>query len=247
MRSIFFGHGNPMNALESNEFTQSWKSMTQLSQPSAIIIISAHWQTNGTKIFTGLSNKMIYDFYGFPEQLSKVQYLPPSYPSLAKKMLNNKIEGDDTWGLDHGAWSVLIHAFPDAEIPVIQMSLDKTLTIEEHFELGKTLNKLRDNGILIVGSGNIVHNLRLAQWTGNKIFDWAENIQNEIINLVKTNNVKALIELTYTAEFKLAHPTIEHFLPLLYVIAQADEDSSIDVHTPKIDLGTISMASFVIN
>lgn len=243
---IFFGHGSPMNAIEDNKFSRSWKQIGKNLHPKAILVISAHWETQGTKIHGGNTNEMIYDFSGFPQPLYEVVYPAPSNPDLAQQLSNSRLIEQDQWGLDHGAWSVLMHAFPEAKIPVIQLSLNKNLSPEEHFLLAKELKILRYQGVLIVGSGNIVHNLRLMNWKNAVQYLWAQQTQEQILKLIEAKKYEQLSLMTKTENFKLAHPTIEHFLPLLYIFALVDQEEQVTVFTPQIELGTISMASFLI-
>lgn len=245
---IFFGHGSPMNAIENNEFSSSWKNMAKDLNPQAILVISAHWETAGTKVFSGNVNKIIYDFFGFPNELYQVTYPAPSNSLLAKEINNNlsKIELSNDWGLDHGAWSVLIHAFPKAQIPVIQLSLNKNLTIKDHFQLAKEIKTLRNNGVLVIGSGNIVHNLRKLSFDNSKTYDWANNFQSKVLDTIKQKKFSKLLELSSDIDFNNSHPTIEHYLPLIYIASMADELDNVDIFTPKIELGSISMASFLI-
>lgn len=244
---LFFGHGSPMNAIENNQFSNTWKEMAAGLSPQAILVVSAHWETYGTKVFSGEANKMIYDFYGFPPSLSQVQYPAPANPTLAKELEKNKlITPDDSWGLDHGAWSVLVHAFSKANIPVIQLSLNKNLSLKEHFEFAKELSFLREQGVLVVASGNIVHNLREMDWSGQSSYDWAQKTQEEIIKNIEAKDFSKVLDLTKTPEFKRSHPTVEHFIPLLYTLAMASKDEEVVVKTPLIELGSISMANFLI-
>ena len=244
---LFFGHGSPMNAIEDNNFSKAWQEMATGLSPQAILVVSAHWETYGTKVFSGDTNKMIYDFYGFPPSLSQVQYPAPANPNLAKELAQNKaITLDNSWGLDHGAWSVLVHAFSKANIPVIQLSLNKNLSLKEHFEFAKELSFLRDQGVLVVASGNIVHNLREIDWSGKNTYDWAQKTQEDIINNIQAKDFYKVLELINTSEFKRSHPTVEHFVPLLYTLAMADKDEEVVVKTPLIELGSISMANFLI-
>lgn len=243
---IFFGHGSPLNAIEDNQFSRSWKQIGQNLNPKAILVISAHWETEGTRIHAGNKNPMIYDFAGFPQELYKINYPAPSNPELAHQLTKSRLIQPDQWGLDHGAWSVLLHAFPKAQIPVIQLSLNKNLSPEEHFILAKELKVLRHQGVLIVGSGNIVHNLRLMDWKNQIKYLWAQQTQEQILKLIENKEYEKLYSITQTENFKLAHPTLEHYLPLLYIFALADKDENVEVFTPQIELSTISMASFLI-
>lgn len=249
MPALFLGHGSPMNAIETNNFTQTLTNLgASLPRPKAILMISAHWETNGTWV-TGMERpKTIHDFYGFPKALFDVQYPAPGSPEFAKKIsstiLSPKIEIDENhWGLDHGTWSVLKHMFPEADIPVFQMSLDKTKPIEFHLELGKKLNFLREQGVMIIGSGNIVHNLRQVRWEQEaKPFDWAiefdEWIKQKIIN--RDFNSLAKDALSTTAG-KLSIPTLEHYLPLLYIAGASENKDLLKFEYEGIQMGSMSM------
>lgn len=245
---LFLGHGSPMNALADNEFSRSWKSIGKSLNPSAILVVSAHWETFGSKVFAGTTNKTIHDFYGFPQELFQMQYPAPANPDLAQQLSQKitTVETSHDWGLDHGAWSVLVHAFPQANIPVIQLSLNKNLTIADHFKLAQELNFLRNHGVLIIGSGNIVHNLRKIQWNNPLPFDWAQDFQNKVIQNFQNQDYAKTLELIKDNNFNLAHPSVEHFLPLIYIAALADSQDKVEIFTPKIDLASISMASFLL-
>lgn len=245
---LFLGHGSPMNAIESNQFSESWKQIGKNLSPKAIVVVSAHWETSGTQVFSGSKNKIIYDFYGFPQELYSVQYSAPSNSQLAKSIAqkNSTIALSEAWGLDHGAWSVLVNAFPKGDIPVIQLSLNKNLSIKDHFELAKELKFLRDQGVLVIGSGNIVHNLRVLQWSNPAPYDWANDIQSKILDIVKNHDYEKLVELSKDSNFIKAHPTIEHYLPLIYTFGLADKNEEIITFTPTVEMGSISMASFLI-
>ena len=244
---LFFGHGSPMNAIEDNDFTSSWKKMGYNLNPRAIIVISAHWETRGTVISSREKNETIYDFGGFPQKLYEVKYEPKGDKKLAGALAQEKNWAEsDKWGLDHGAWSVLIHAFPNADIPVIQLSIDRSLSFKDHWTLGQQLKELRDQGCLIVGSGNIVHNLRKISWDNSQSYPWAEEFQEKILEIIKNKEYHKLIDLEKDKNFLSAHPTPEHFIPLLYVFSVATSEDQVEVNTPKIELGSISMASFLI-
>ena len=246
---LFFGHGSPMNAIEDNTFSRSWREMGEKLNPTAILVVSAHWETKeGSFVFNGQNNTTIHDFFGVPQKLFQVQYPAPASPSLAETLSLKvpQIKKTEQWGLDHGAWSVLTHAFPQANIPTIQLSLSKKLSPLEHFNLAKELSFLRQQGVLIIGSGNIVHNLRVIDWSGQRQYDWAHNTQEEILKIIKEKSFPKLVEIIKTTDFQRSHPTIEHYLPLLYAFALAQENEDIIINTPSIELASISMASFVV-
>lgn len=233
MPSIFLAHGNPMNAISKNAFTDDLKklSLTIPQAPKAILGISAHWQTSGTRIHTGSRLKTIHDFSGFSEDLYKVQYPAQGDTDLAQKIIahlaSDKVQADEDWGLDHGLWSVLVHVYPKANIPVIPISLDKRKTITEHFNFAKKLKYLRDQGVMIVASGNIVHNLWMANLDdiNGETFDWAKEFDTLVKDCLVKRDFNALIQLnrTHGSKEKLSAPTLEHYLPLIYAIACSDD------------------------
>lgn len=257
MPTLFLGHGSPMNAIEENEFVQTWRNLGKtLPKPNAIICISAHWETRGTLVTAMERPKTIHDFGGFPEELFDVQYPAPGSPKLASeiKTLIKKTEVglDEKWGLDHGCWSVIKHIYPNADIPIIQVSLDYYQTPQYHFELAKELAVFRKKGILIVGSGNIVHNLGKVDW--NKLndsdygYDWAIEANNNIKHYILNNDFQQLINYKSQGKsFDLAIPTPEHFIPLLYVLALKEGNEKITIINDKIVGGSLSMTSIKID
>lgn len=251
MPVLFIGHGSPMNAIEDNEFSRAWiKIGKQLPQPTTIVCVSAHWETNGAYVTAMEHPRTIHDFIGFPPALYQQQYPAPGSPELARlvqKTINKtKIQLDFDWGLDHGTWSVLIRMFPRADIPVVQMSLDRTKPPAFHYELGKALKPLRDRGILIIGSGNMVHNLGLMS-RENGAYDWAVKFDQTLQRLIETDDHESIINYEkFGSAAKLAIPTNEHFLPLLYVLALKDETEAVSFFAEKVILGSISMRSLKI-
>lgn len=249
--TIFVGHGNPMYAIEENEFTQEWQKLGKtLPKPKAIVVISAHWETFGTFVTAMPNPRTIHDFYGFPPELFKVQYNPPGNPELAQnissKVQQTKIQLDESWGLDHGSWSVLKHLYPKADIPVVQLSLDRTKPASFHYELAKELQFLRNEDVLLIGSGNIVHNLGLINFRSKSGNDWAINANETLKNLVLTNNHQNLINYQLLgSEVQLAIPTPEHYLPLIYVLGLQNELEKVKIFNDTVELGSISMASFL--
>lgn len=247
MPALFIGHGSPMNAIEDNEFAQGWANVAQsFPQPKAILCISAHWQTVGTQVTAMAQPKTIHDFYGFPQALFAVNYPAPGSPELAQliqqTVRSTSVESDQQWGLDHGAWSVLCRMFPDADIPVVQLSLNQHKPPEFHYELGKELRALRRRGVLIVGSGNIVHNLRMLRWA-DEAYDWAVEFDEQIKQAILAGDHDTIINYERLAELaRLAVPTDEHFLPLLYVLA-CQENEAVSFFAEKVTLGAISMRS----
>lgn len=247
MPALFIGHGSPMNAIEDNEFSQAWAEVgTSLPRPEAILCISAHWQTIGTAVTAMEQPKTIHDFYGFPQRLFDVQYPAPGSPELARlvqqTIRSTPVQLDHKWGLDHGAWSVLCQMFPTADIPVVQLSLDQHKAPEFHYELGKELRALRRQGVLIVASGNIVHNLRMLAWQ-DEAYDWAVEFDEQIKQAILAGDHQAVINFDRLRELaRLAVPSDEHFLPLLYVLA-CQENEAVSFLTEKVTLGAISMRS----
>lgn len=252
MPVLFVGHGNPMNAIEDNEFSKTWTTIGQtLPVPKAILCVSAHWQTRGTKVTAMEKPKTIHDFYGFPQALFDVNYAAPGSPELAaetqKLLEHKKIELDYEWGLDHGCWSVLHKMFPAAEIPVYQLSLDYSASPQEHYDLAKYLSTLREKGVLIIGSGNMVHNLRL--FTMNNIaYDWAEEFDLTLKNLIEAGNHQSIIDYKKLGKAaELSIPTNEHFLPLLYTLALQRKNDELKFFNDKTTTGSISMRSIIFN
>jgi 4,5-DOPA dioxygenase extradiol len=254
MPLLFIGHGSPMNAIEQNEFAKGWfEAGRSLPKPNAILCISAHWETKGTLITAMEKPPTIHDFGGFPKALFDVQYPAPGSPSLAKetKELIKQTEAklDQHWGLDHGCWSVTKNMYPDADIPIIQMSIDYTQTPQWHYQLAKELSSLRNKGILILGSGNIVHNLRVMNWhTPDKGFDWAEEANSKMKELVLNNEHQQLASYnSIGSAMKLAVPTPEHYLPLLYILGLKKENEKVSFFNDKTIFGSIAMTSVKID
>lgn len=249
MPILFVGHGNPMNAIEDNEFSRKWLEIGKnLPIPKAILCISAHWEIEGTEV-TGMDMpKTIHDFGGFPQELYDMQYPAPGAPEIANeisKLLSEyKVKLDFDWGLDHGTWSVLSRMFPKANIPVIQLSLDYTKTPQEHFDLAKLLFPLREKEILIIGSGNIVHNLGILDWD-NSSYPWAIEFDATIKNAISKKDYQSLIDYKIIKNAELAIPTNEHFLPLLYILALAGPKEEFTFFNEEITLGSLSMTSII--
>lgn len=250
MPVLFVGHGSPMNALETNEFSLEWQKLGKsLPRPNAILCISAHWETKGTFITAMEKPQTIHDFGGFPQALFDVQYPAPGSPELAaetKNMVTKTNVGlDEKWGLDHGAWSVIKHLYPDADIPVIEMSLDYYQYPQYHYDLAKKLSSLRKKGILIIGSGNMVHNLRILDWNKpDQGFDWALDANAKFKKLILDNDHHQLINYRNIGrEMDLAVPTPEHYLPLLYVLALKAENEGVSIFNDKPVMGSLFMTS----
>jgi 4,5-DOPA dioxygenase extradiol len=248
MPALFIGHGSPMNAIEDNQFSQAWiEAARSLPRPQAILCISAHWETSGAQVTAMDRPKTIHDFYGFPRELYEVHYSAPGSPELARltqeTVRTAPVRPDYEWGLDHGTWSVLRRLFPDADVPVVQLSLDRTQGAAFHYELGKELKPLRRKGVLIVGSGNIVHNLRLLAWQEGA-YDWAIEFDDKIRQLILAGDHGAMVrydELGRAA--RLSVPTNEHYLPLLYALAVQEPDDQLSFFADRVTMGSVSMRS----
>ncbi|WP_419868819.1 4,5-DOPA-extradiol-dioxygenase [Chryseobacterium sp. CT-SW4] len=253
MPVLFLGHGSPMNALEENQFVQGFrKAAAEIPRPNAIVCISAHWFTEGTFVTAMEMPKTIHDFYGFPKALFDVQYPAPGDPELAKETVEllrpALVEEDHQWGLDHGTWSVLKHMYPDADIPVIQLSIDYTKPAQYHFELAGRLNKLREKGILIIGSGNIVHNLRMIDWkninTVGAGWDWAVEAREKTNNWILDGNFQNMIDYQKQGiSLQYAIPTPDHFLPLIYTLGLKDKSENLTLFNDALIGGSLSMTS----
>ena len=247
MPVVFFGHGSPMNTLDHNQYTEAWRRLGEsIPAPRAILCVSAHWYTEGTAVTAMVKPRTIHDFYGFPQALFDVQYPAPGEPKLASRVRDLlaplDVALDQSWGLDHGTWSVLKHAYPGADVPVVQLSIDGTQPPRFHYETGRRLAPLRDEGILIAGSGNVVHNLRLMKRGGGPAFDWAVRFNERIRNSLASRDHRTLIDLEDLGEdARLSVPTPEHYLPLLYVAGLQREDEAMSFLVDGYDLGSISM------
>ncbi|HKW77204.1 MAG TPA: 4,5-DOPA dioxygenase extradiol [Terriglobales bacterium] len=247
--AIFFGHGNPMNALLSNPYTQAWRSIGEkMPRPKAILSVSAHWFVPATGVTVSTAPRTIHDFGGFPRELYQVQYPAPGDPDLAKRVQSLlaplPVALDNSWGLDHGTWSVLKHVYPNADVPVVQLSIDERQPAAFHFELGKRLAPLRDEGVLIVGSGNLVHNLHTYAW-GHHMpdpYDWAVRFEAEARQMMVAGEYRPLIDYEKLGrEALLSIPTPDHYLPLLYVIATRQQKEGVSFPVEGVDGGSISM------
>lgn len=248
--AIFFGHGNPMNALATNEYTRAWAEIgASIPKPRAILMISAHWYIPGVAVTAMERPKTIHDFGGFPPELYSVCYPASGSPALAARiveLLGSSARDDLDWGLDHGTWSVLCHVYPDAHVPVVQLCIDENLPPQFHYELGRRLAPLRDEGILIAGSGNIVHNLHAYAWGKHPAapFDWAVRFERRVRELLESGEHGPLIDYESLGEdAMLSVPTPEHYLPLLYVIATQGQGETVTFPVSGVDGGSISMLS----
>ena len=257
MPVLFLGHGSPMNAIEDNEFSRKWEELGNiLPRPNAILCISAHWETKGTFVTAMQKPATIHDFGGFPQALFDVQYPAPGSPDLAMETKNiitiAELGLDEKWGLDHGCWSVIRHLYPNADIPVIQLSLDYYQTPQYHYDLAKELSSFRKKGVLIIGSGNMVHNLGMVAWDKlNSLeygYDWAIEANEKMKKYILSDDHKQLINFRSQGKaYNLAIPTPEHYLPLLYSLALKEEDEKVTFFSDKIVAGSLSMTSLIIN
>ncbi len=242
--ALFIGHGSPINALEDNLFTQTWKALADsFPAPKAILVISAHWETHGTFVSTTLNPATIHDFGGFPPELHAFEYPAPGSPELAASIAQTLgIEQDSNWGLDHGAWSVLCHMYPQANIPVLQLSLDTNKSTQEHFNLAERLAYLREEGVFIVGTGNIVHNLGSINWQNGQAYPWSVEFNDSIVTSIISGNFSQVINYQNLGQIaNKSVPTPEHFWPLLYVLGAAKPGEKIDIFNNEIVMGSIAM------
>ncbi len=255
MPVMFLGHGNPMNAIEENEFVEGFRAVAKtLPKPKAVLCVSAHWETRGTQVTAMEKPRTIHDFYGFPPELYEVQYPALGSPSLAKELkefVKVEAELDYQWGLDHGCWSVTKHLFPKADVPVVELSLDYLKTAQEHYDLAKNLLPLRSKDVLIIGSGNMVHNLGLVAWDqfDKSVFgyDWAFEASQKMKQYILNGDYKALINYrSHGKSYDLAIPTPEHYLPLLYALALKQENEKITLFNDKPVAGSLTMTSLKI-
>jgi 4,5-DOPA dioxygenase extradiol len=249
MPAIFFGHGNPLNALQQNDWTRAWGTIgTTTPRPRAVVCISAHWYLPATLVTANPQPRTIHDFGGFPAELYQVQYPAPGAPDLARRIQELlaplAVEADLTWGLDHGTWSVLRHVYPEADVPVIQLSIDETQPAAFHFELGERLASLRDDDVLIAGSGNLVHNLHAYAWGRHtpEPYDWAVRFEEQAKQLMTAADFEPLVNYeSLGRDALLAIPTPEHYLPLLYVLGTKQPNEAITFPVQGIDGGSVSM------
>ncbi|GED97020.1 4,5-DOPA dioxygenase extradiol [Gordonia crocea] len=251
MPAAFLGHGNPMNALERNRYTESWRAFGRsVPTPRAIVVVSAHWYTNATAVTAMPLPRTIHDFYGFPRELFEVEYPAPGAPDVAE-MVADIVKpiwvglDEDSWGLDHGTWSVLRHAFPDASIPVIQLSLNAFKDLDHHLDIGRRLAPLREQGVLIVGSGNIVHNLRMVDFAQPDAgFDWAHRF-DDAAQAMLTDTPTEVLTLDAHPDFRRAVPTPDHFLPMLYIAGLAG-DEALSPLVKGYAAGSLSMTAYTL-
>jgi 4,5-DOPA dioxygenase extradiol len=249
MPVLFIGHGSPMNAIEDNEFTRNWTKISgQLPKPKAVLMVSAHWYTQGTRINDDIKPRMVYDMYGFPDELYSINYPANGAPEaahLVSEMLSKDVVIDNSWGFDHGNWVVMKYLFPKADIPLFQLSIDYLADMNTHFKLGQELNKLREQGILIIGSGNVVHNLPLYSYDKEGGFEWANEFDTYIRKLILQKDYTSTIEYhkAERASF-LAVPTPDHYIPLLYVLGAVDIEDKVSVFNNSCINGSMSMTCY---
>ncbi|PUB14224.1 4,5-DOPA-extradiol-dioxygenase [Yoonia sediminilitoris] len=253
MPLVFLGHGSPMNAIEDTEYSRAWTKLGRtLPRPKAILVVSAHWMTKGTTLVdVSAMPRTIHDFYGFPEALFAEQYPAKGKPGLAREVVSllasHHAEEDDTWGLDHGAWTVLKYLYPDADVPVFQVSIDMGRDLDYQLQIGKALSDLRDRGVLILGSGNIVHNLRAVRWdAGSAPHEFALEFDTLFAEKLEDRNFAALADRERLGSLlRMAHPSVDHYLPALTIAGASDNRDALTFMTDDIDLGSISMRSYV--
>jgi len=252
MPALFIGHGSPMNAIEDNDFARTWEQLAdKIPKPKAILSVSAHWYTPGTRITDNKAPRTIYDMYGFPEELYQIVYNAPGDPELAHKakaMISKNVEIDNTWGFDHGTWAVLCRIYPKANIPVVQLSVNRNARMEGHFKIGQEISKLRDEGVLILGSGNIVHNLGMVNWGMDSGYDWADEFDEYIKTSIMNRNFANVINYQKLGiAGKRAVPIADHYAPLLYVLGAARAEDAVAVLNEARTLGSISMTCYLFN
>lgn len=253
MPVVFLGHGSPMNAITDTEFSRAWNALGRaLPEPKAILVVSAHWMSRGTTLVNVTETpETLHDFYGFPEALFAERYPAPGAPDMAREVVSllasHNGTADDTWGLDHGAWSVLKFLYPEANVPVFQVSIDMTRGLDFQLEVGRALSALRDRGVLILGSGNVVHNLRAVKWGKHSTpHDFALDFDALFADKLAARDFAALSDRAGLGELlTLAHPTVDHYLPALTVAGASDGGDELAFMTDAIDLGSVSMRSFI--
>ncbi len=251
MPVLFVGHGSPMNAIEDNDYTRAWREIAErIPKPEVILSVSAHWYTKGTRINNAENPKTVYDMYGFPQRLYEVEYNVAGSPDTArrsKELISRETNYDVTWGTDHGTWSVLVHMYPAKDIPVFQISVDARAPAETHYKIGQQLNSLRDQGVLIFGSGNVVHNLRMIDWDkGNVGFNWAYEFDEYVHQNIIAKNHDQVLRFRELGDIaRLAVPTPDHFYPLLYALGASDQRDVVSVYNQSAEMGSLTMTSYL--
>jgi len=249
MPVLFVGHGSPMNAIEENRFSAQWKEFgNMIPRPDAILSVSAHWFVDGTKLSDSPAPETIYDFYGFPSELYDVKYDvqgSPQFAHMVKGMIGNVASIDNSWGIDHGTWSVLRRIYPKANIPVFQLSINESASAYEHYEIGRRLRPLREQGVLILGSGNIVHNLMRVNWNMEGGYSWAEAFNSFVQQNILNEDYEKVVAYSQEGAAALAVPTPDHFFPLLYVLGATEADDKVRIFNDACILGSISMTSYL--
>ena len=251
MPAVFFGHGNPMNAIQNNNWTEAWSNIGKtIPRPRAILCVSAHWYLPATAVTANTAPRTIHDFGGFPRELFQVQYPAPGDPQLARRVQELlapvRVELDQSWGLDHGTWSVFHHVYPDADVPIVQLSIDETQPPSFHFQLGQWLAPLRDEGVLIAGSGNLIHNLHAYAWGKHtpEPYDWAVRFETSVRGHLSAGEFEPLIDYeSFGRDALLSIPTPDHYLPLLYVLGTRRDGEAVTFPVEGVDGGSVSMLS----
>lgn len=250
MPVLFVGHGSPMNAVEDNLFTRTWiRIANEIPRPKAILSISAHWYTDGIRVSDEIHPKTVYDMYGFPDALYQIRYKPdgaPDFAHVTKSVISREVMVDNSWGYDHGTWSILCRMYPKADIPVFQLSVDSSADAAAHFQLGREIGALREQGVLILGSGNVVHNLAQVNWNMEGGYPWAEEFDNYIKNRIISGKYQDVIRYQDAGESsKRAFRTPDHFYPLLSVLGAADASDTLSVFNDSCTMGSLSMTSYL--
>lgn len=244
---VFVGHGSPLNAIEDTSFSRGWEELgKKISKPQAILAISAHWFTHGNGVNDAQNPKQIYDMFGFPKELYDIKYQPPGDPALAEKVAR-LIGGvkDSSFGIDHGVWSVLRRSYPLQDVPVVEMSVNGELSFMEMFALGKKLAPLREEGVLLLGSGSLVHNLSLVDWDKQDGYPWANAFQKRINQAVLRKDFSSLVHIDKDKDVTKAFRSVEHYAPLLYVLGALQGDEQVEIFNDQVTLGSISMTSYL--
>lgn len=252
MPVLFIGHGSPMNAIEDNPYTRNWvKVAREIPKPKAILSISAHWYTDGSRVSDELHPNTIHDMYGFPDELYKIQYEANGAPELAhmvKNLISRNVRIDNGWGYDHGTWSVLCRMYPEADIPLFQLSVDSSAGADVHFRIGREISSLREKGVLIFGSGNVVHNLARINWNMNGGYPWADEFDEYIKEKIIKKQYQDVIQYEKAGKSsELAFKTPDHFYPLLYVLGAASDDDKLSFFNDSCTMGSLSMTSYLLS